>query len=161
MTVQELMIICTDLEEMNKIFSVYTQVDGKNESLSVAWIYELYKDAPVIEFSIARRTIKLFSKRNNTAYNIWFESFDEKEENYLASRINDFFVNDSRIENTVKNALWEEYQNEPTRCPDGYMNYLDIYYKNVLPSSKELFYIVEYTTEIINTIVEKRRGRGV
>ena len=161
MTVQELMIICEDLNERNDTYCVYTQVDGKQESLTLSWIYELYRDAPVTEFSVSARTIRIFCKRNNTAFNVWFETFTQEEEEYLSMRINSILMKDKRIEKDLKDAMQEEYENEPTRCPDGYLNYLELYYKNVLPASRTLHYMVEYTTEIINTIVEKRRGRGV
>ena len=161
MTVQELMIICEDLNERNDTYCVYTQVDGKQESLTLSWIYELYRDAPVTEFSVSARTIRIFCKRNNTAFNVWFETFTQEEEEYLSMRINSILMKDKRLEKDLKDAMQEEYENEPTRCPDGYLNYLELYYKNVLPASRTLHYMVEYTTEIINTIVEKRRGRGV
>ena len=161
MTVQELMIICEDLNERNDTYCVYTQVDGKQESLTLSWIYELYRDAPVTEFSVSARTIRIFCKRNNTAFNVWFETFTQEEEEYLSMRINSILMKDKRIEKDLKDAMQEEYETEPTRCPDGYLNYLELYYKNVLPASRTLHYMVEYTTEIINTIVEKRRGRGV
>lgn len=161
MTVQELMIICEDLNERNDMYCVYTQVDGKQESLTLSWIYELYRDAPVTEFSVSARTIRIFCKRNNTAFNVWFETFTQEEEEYLSMRINSILMKDKRLEKDLKDAMREEYENEPTRCPDGYLNYLELYYKNVLPASRALCYMVEYTTEIINTIVEKRRGRGV
>lgn len=161
MTVQELMIICEDLNERNDTYCVYTQVDGKQESLTLSWIYELYRDAPVTEFSVSARTIRLFCKRNNTAFNVWFETFTQEEEEYLSMRIDSILMKDKRLEKDLKQAMQEEYENEPTRCPDGYLNYLELYYKNVLPTSRTLCYMVEYTTEIINTIVEKRRGRGV
>lgn len=161
MTVQELMIICEDLNERNDTYCVYTQVDGKKESLTLSWIYELYRDAPVVEFSVSARTLRIFCKRNNTAFNIWFEPFTQEEENYLALRINCIRMEDPKLEAEIQSAMREEYRNEPTRCPDGYLNYLELYYKNVLPASRALCYMVEYTTEIINTIVEKRRGRCV
>lgn len=161
MTVQELMIICEDLNERYDTYCVYTQVDGKQESLTLPWIYELYRDAPVTEFSVSARTIRLFCKRNNTAFNVWFETFTQEEEKYLSMRINSILMKDKRLEKDLKDAMQEEYENEPTRCPDGYLNYLELYYKNVLPASRALHYMVEYTTEIINTIVEKRRGRCV
>lgn len=161
MTVQELMIICEDLNERNDTYCVYTQVDGKQESLTLSWIYELYRDAPVTEFSVSARTLRLFCKRNNTAFNVWFETFTQEEEEYISMRINSILMKDKRLEKDLKDAMQEEYENEPTRCPDGYLNYLELYYKNVLPASRTLHYMVEYTTEIINTIVQKRRGRGV
>lgn len=161
MTVQELMIICEDLNERNDTYCVYTQVDGKKESLTLSWIYELYRNAPVIEFSVNARTLRIFCKRNNTGFNVWFEPFTQAEEDYLSMRIDSILMEDKRAETELKAAMWEEYKNEPTRCPDGYLNYLELYYKNVLPASRALCYMVEYTTEIINTIVEKRRGRGV
>lgn len=161
MTVQELMIICEDLNERNDTYCVYTQVDGKKESLTLSWIYELYRNAPVVEFSVSARTLRIFCKRNNTGFNVWFEPFTQEEEEYLAMRINSIRINDIKLETELVNAMWEEYENEPTRCPDGYLNYLELYYKNVLPASRALSYLVEYTTEAINTIVEKRRCRGV
>lgn len=161
MTVQELMVICEDLNERNDTYCVYTQVDGKKESLTLSWIYELYRNAPVIEFSVSSRTLRIFCKRNNDGFNVWFEPFTQEEEEYLAMRIDSIRMKDIELEAELLNALREEYENEPTRCPDGYLNYLELYYKNVLPASRSLCYMVEYTTEIINTIVEKRRGRGV
>ena len=161
MTVQELMIICEDLNERNDTYCVYTQVDGKKENLTLSWIYELYRNAPVVEFSISARTLRIFCKRNNVDFNIWFDSFTQEEEEYLARQINIIRMTDKELETELVKAMREEYENEPTRCPDGYLNYLELYYKNVLPASRALCYMVEYTTEIINTIVEKRRGRGV
>ena len=161
MTVQELMIICEDLNERNDTYCVYTQVDGKKESLTLSWIYELYRNAPVIEFSVEARTLRIFCKRNNADFNVWFDPFTQKEEEYIAMQINSIRINDIELETELVKAMREEYENEPTRCPDGYLNYLERYYKNVLPASRALCYMVEYTTEIINTIVEKRRGRGV
>lgn len=161
MTVQELMIICEDLNERNDTYCVYTQVDGKKENLTLSWIYELYRNAPVVEFSISARTLRIFCKRNNVDFNIWFDSFTQEEEEYISMRINSIRMKDKELEIEITKAMWEEYENEPTRCPDGYLNYLELYYKNVLPASRALCYMVEYTTEIINTIVEKRRGRGV
>lgn len=161
MTVQELMIICEDLNERDDTYCVYTQVDGKKESLTLSWIYELYRDAPVTEFSVSARTLRIFCKRNNTDFNVWFETFTQEEEEYLSMRIDSISLHDKRLERDLKIVMREEYEKEPTRCPDGYMTYMEVYYKDVFPESEELFYIVEYTTEIINTIVEKRRGRGV
>ena len=161
MTVRELMIICEDLNERNDTYCVYTQVDGKKESLTLSWIYELYCNAPVVEFSVSARTIRIFCKRNNVGFNLWFEPFTQEEEDYLSMRINSIRIKAIELETEIVNAMWEEYENEPTRCPDGYLNYLELYYKNVLPATRALCYMVEYTTEIINTIVEKRRGRGV
>lgn len=161
MTVQELMIICEDLNERNDTYCVYTQVDGKKENLSLPWIYELYRNAPIIEFSVEARTLRIFCKRNNADFNVWFDPFTQKEEEYIAMQINIIRINDIELETELVKAMREEYENEPTRCPDGYLNYLELYYKNVLPASRTLHYMVEYTTEIINTIVEKRRGRSV
>lgn len=161
MTVQELMIICEDLNERNDTYCVYTQVDGKKESLTLSWIYELYRNVPVIEFSVNARTLRIFCKRDNTAFNVWFEPFTQEEEEYIARQINRIGMTDIELETEVVNAMWEEYQNEPTRCPDSYLNYLELHYKNVLPDSRALHYMIEYTTEIVNTIVDKRKGRGV
>lgn len=160
MTVQELMIICEDLNERNDTYCVYTQVDGKKESLTLSWIYELYRNAPVVEFSVSARTLRIFCKRNNTAFNVQFDPFTQEEE-YLAMRIESIRMKNEALETEIVKAMREEYENEPTRCPEGYLNYLELYYKNVLPASRALCYMAEYTTEIINTIVEKRRGRGV
>ena len=161
MTVQELMIICEDLNERKDTYCVYTQVDGKKESLALSWIYELYRDAPVVEFSVSARTLRIFCKRNNTAFNVWFEPFTQEEEEYLATRIDSIVLKNKELEAEIVKSMREEYKYEPTRCPDGYLNYLELYYKNVLPASQALHYMVEYTTEIVNTIVEKRRGLGV
>lgn len=161
MTVQELMIICEDLNERNDTYCVYTQVDGKKESLTLSWIYELYRNAPIVEFSVSARTLRIFCKRNNTAFNVWFDPFTQEEEEYLAMRIESIRIENEALETEIVKAMREEYENEPTRCPEGYLNYLELYFKNVLPASRALCYMVEYTTEIINTIVEKRRGRGV
>lgn len=76
-------------------------------------------------------------------------------------RIESIRMKNEALETEIVKAMREEYENEPTRCPEGYLNYLELYYKNVLPASRALCYMAEYTTEIINTIVEKRRGRGV
>lgn len=160
MTVQELMIICEDLNERNDTYCVYTQVDGKQESLTLSWIYELYRDAPVMEFSVNARTLRIFCKRVNTAFNVWFEPFTQEEEEYIARQINIIRMNDIELETELVNAMWEEYKNEPTRCPDSYLKYLELY-KNVFPDSRALHYMIEYTTEIVNTIVDKRKGRGI
>ena len=156
MTVQELMIICEDLNGRNDTYCVYTQVDGKKESLTLSWIYELHRNA-----SVNARTLRIFCKRDNTAFNVWFEPFTQEEEEYLARQINRIRMTDKELETEVVNAMWDEYKNEPTRCPDSYLNYLELYYKNVLPDSRALHYMIEYTTEIVNTILDKRKGRGV